>query len=592
MKGNEEIKTLFYNQTIDSLFVFENGDFIIFDNYGHSILYDKETLNPKITLEVSIRRFFYYLTEEEFGLYTKNKYKIFKFKNNRTEYYEIHTFELKEFEEGNKLMRLSNSDILFFKYYKFSHIHFHISIYKKDKNNNNDSYLYEIQEQYNINECDEIIEINKKEILGYTKKQYSEILKLFIIYNDNYKIKKENSIKMEVEKNKKRLYFTTKIFETSNKLICGGCYNIYIIDLDCLELETTINLPRIINKIIIRPNGNLFILTYKDKINETDIFSSSIRYYYINSIKINFEMNELIENKEIDILGKEGIHCSLFDLYNYPNNGIIFIIDKYLIIFNNYNEIKDEESQCNQNKFEDLFNNLKQNSFQLSKILNPKVNDENFKITNYSNNPNLKSTNVNLNIKKTNKIRIGKNTRINNVLKYCYSLLKEKAFKTLIFSAVGKAIGKLVFTVEALKILNPGLYQQNKLSSITFQYTETENKEKKGHDSRSGNSSIKNLCPKMEIILSLDDFEDKNEGYQEKLKEDERKKIKAIFIKESIRKRTINAFRGGRGFTGRLRFNGRRARGGLRTRGYNFMRRGFRGYNWTRRFRGNGEINK
>ena len=419
MKGNEEIKALFYNQTIDSLFVFENGDFIIFDNRDNSILYDKETFNPKITLEVSIRRFFYYLTEEEFGLYTENKYKIYRFKNNRTEYYEIYTFELKEFEEGNKLMKLSNSDILFFKYYKFSHIHFHISIYKKDKDSNNDSCLYEIQEQYNINECDEIIEINKKEILGYTKEQYSEILKLFIIYNDNYKTKKENSIKMEVEKNKKRLYFTTKIIESSNKLICGGCYNIYIIDLDCLELETTINIPRIINKIIIRPNGNLFVLTYKDKINEADIFSFTIRYYYINSIKINFEMNELIENKEIDIPGKEGIHCSLFDLYNYPNNGIIFIINKYLIIFNNYNEIKDEKSQFNQNKFEDLFNNLKQNSFHFSKKLNPKVNDENCKITSYSNNPNTKNTNDNLNIKKTNKIRIGQNTRINNILKYC-----------------------------------------------------------------------------------------------------------------------------------------------------------------------------
>ena len=207
---------------------------------------------------------------------------------------------------------------------------------------------------------------------------------------------------------------------------------------------------------------------------------------------------------------------------------------------------------------------------------------------------NSKNTNVNLknlNIKKTNEIRIGKKTRFRNVLKYSNSLLKEKAFKTLIFSAVGKAIGKLVFTVETLKYLNPGLYQQNKLSSITLQSTETENKEKKGHDIRRGNSSIKNLNPKMEIILSLEDFKDKTEGYQEKLKEDERKKIKALFIKESIRKKTMNVFRG-RGFRGRLSSIGRIARRGLRNRGYNFMRRGFRVYNWTRRFRGNGEINK
>ena len=190
IKRNETIKRILYNQKIASIFVFEDGDFIIFDNFEYSNLYDKETLYPKITLEISIRNFFYYFTEEEFGLYIKNKYKIFKFKNNRTEYNEIQTFDLKEFEEGNKLMRISNNDILFFKCYKDSHLHFHVSIYKKYKNNDNDSFLYKIQEQYSINKCDEIIEISNKELLGYRKELYSEILKLFILYNDSYKIKK------------------------------------------------------------------------------------------------------------------------------------------------------------------------------------------------------------------------------------------------------------------------------------------------------------------------------------------------------------------------------------------------------------------
>ena len=39
-----------------------------------------------------------------------------------------------------------------------------------------------------------------------------------------------------------------------------------------------------------------------------------------------------------------------------------------------------------------MFNNLKPNSFQLSKKLNLKVNDENYKIKNYSNNKNLYDT--------------------------------------------------------------------------------------------------------------------------------------------------------------------------------------------------------
>ena len=458
IKRNETIKRILYNQKIASIFVFEDGDFIIFDNFEYSNLYDKETLYPKITLEISIRNFFYYFTEEEFGLYIKNKYKIFKFKNNRTEYNEIQTFELKEFEEGNKLMRISNNDILFFKCFKDSHLHFHVSIYKKDKNNDNDSFLYKIQEQYSINKCDEIIEISNKELLGYRKELYSEILKLFILYNDSYKIKKENSIKMEVEKSKKRLYFTTKIFEKSNKLICGGCYNLYIIDLDLLELETTINISRIISKIIVRPNGNLLVLTYKDRINEENIFESGIRYYYINRIKINFETNELIENKEIDIPGKDGIHCSFFDFYNYPNNGILFIIDKYLLIFNNFNEIKDEKSHFNQKKTEDLFDCLKQNSFPLPQKEIPNLINENKKIANFSNNSNS-TLNTDSNIRE---IKIGIYTGVRNVVKYCNSLFKERTIKTLKFSAVGGTIGKLVSIVETLKILNPGLYQQNK----------------------------------------------------------------------------------------------------------------------------------
>ncbi len=128
-----------------------------------------------------------------------------------------------------------------------------------------------------------------------------------------------------------------------------------------------------------------------------------------------------------------------------------------------------------------------------------------------SNNQNSKTTNTNSNTKEANDIRIGMNTRVRNVVRYCNSLLKEKTFKTLKFSAVGGAIGKLVSAVEVLKTVNAGLYQQNKLATVSYQ--STENKENKNQ----------RLYPKMEVILSLDEFKIKNEGTQDKLTEDERK---------------------------------------------------------------------
>jgi hypothetical protein len=183
-----------------------------------------------------------------------------------------------------------------------------------------------------------------------------------------------------------------------------------------------------------------------------------------------------------------------------------------------------------------------------------------------STNTNTKPT-TNTNTKEANDIRIGMGTRVRNVVRYCNSLLKEQKFKSLHFSAVGGAIGKLVSTVEVLKIVNEGLYQQNKFATVSYQ--STENKEVKNQK----------LYPKMEVTLSLEDFKEKNEGYQKKLEEKERTDLYNIFIEQSTRRpRGRGGFRGRRGgFRGRRGgFRGRRGfRGGFRARGAGF-RRGFR----------------
>ena len=164
--------------------------------------------------------------------------------------------------------------------------------------------------------------------------------------------------------------------------------------------------------------------------------------------------------------------------------------------------------------------------------------------------------------KEPNDIRIGQNSRVRNVVRYCNSLLKEKTYKSLHFSAVGGAIGKLVSAVEVLKTVNEGLYQQNKLATVSYQSANTKEAQ-----------NNQKLYPKMEVTLSLEDFKEKTDGYQNKLDETERQKLYKIFNEQPIR-------RGRRGFRGR--------RGGFRgRRGYGFRARGFRGGNRARPMRGN-----
>ena len=173
--------------------------------------------------------------------------------------------------------------------------------------------------------------------------------------------------------------------------------------------------------------------------------------------------------------------------------------------------------------------------------------------------------------KEPNDIRIGMNSRVRNVVRYCNSLLKEKTYKTLHFSAVGGAIGKLVSAVEVLKTVNEGLYQQNKLATVSYQSPDSKEEQNQ------------RLYPKMEITLSLEDFKEKTDGYQKKLDETERQKLYKIFNEQPVRRPRRGGFRGRRGgFRGRRGF-GFRARRGF---GFRARRGGFRG-NRGRGMRGN-----
>ena len=169
------------------------------------------------------------------------------------------------------------------------------------------------------------------------------------------------------------------------------------------------------------------------------------------------------------------------------------------------------------------------------------------------------------NKKADNDIRIGMKSRQRYVIKYASSIMKEKNYKELKFSAVGGSIGKLLDIVEVLKVLIPGLYQQNRITSVAYQTVDS-------------NSTILNqrLYPKLEVILSTEEFKNKNEGTQDKIDEKLRKELEEAMKKrrEEREKNAGGKTRGRGGFRGRRPgFRGRRP--GFRGRGS--RRGGFRG---------------
>ena len=170
--------------------------------------------------------------------------------------------------------------------------------------------------------------------------------------------------------------------------------------------------------------------------------------------------------------------------------------------------------------------------------------------------------------KAPNDIRIGMNSRPRYVIKYATSVMDEQKLSELKFSAVGGSIGRLLEIVEVLKVLKPGLYQLNRITSVAYQTVDS-------------NNTLLNqrLYPKLEVILSKEEPKNKTEGYQGKLEEDKRKDIEKI-MKERKERMEKNRGRGrgrGRGFRGRGR------RGGFRGRRGNFRGRPRRGDSRPRR---------
>ena len=127
--------------------------------------------------------------------------------------------------------------------------------------------------------------------------------------------------------------------------------------------------------------------------------------------------------------------------------------------------------------------------------------------------------------KAPNDIRVSFNSKIGGIISYCEKLLKT---------------------------IYPGLYQVNRFATISYQSVEEGSKSQ---------TESQRLFPKLEVILTLDKPAQVTEGFQDKLSEDERKKL--LDLHNKLREERRNRPRR-RGFRGR--------RGGFRGR-----RGGFRG---------------
>jgi len=85
---------------------------------------------------------------------------------------------------------------------------------------------------------------------------------LILDMDDDYKIKKQNEIKFKDKIAGTRIYLASPLIKINeNKMLSYGANNLYIFDLDSLELDTIIQFEKPITKLLIRPTGNLFLFT-------------------------------------------------------------------------------------------------------------------------------------------------------------------------------------------------------------------------------------------------------------------------------------------------------------------------------------------
>merc|ERR1712151_177962 len=134
-----------------------------------------------------------------------------------------------------------------------------------------------------------------------------------------------------------------------------------------------------------------------------------------------------------------------------------------------------------------------------------------------------------------NHIKVSFRSSCRSLVNYAEKVLKEHNMRTLQFTAIGGAIGNLVRVVEILKVLHPGLYQNNTIGTVVHQTLEN-------------SKSVKErLYPKFEVEMSLDAPSKTTEGSQDRISEELRKEIENFKATAKPRERAPRGRGRGRG---------------------------------------------
>ena len=104
-----------------------------------------------------------------------------------------------------------------------------------------------------------------------------------------------------------------------------------IFGIDTLELETTVNISESIKDIKLLSNDCIILVECHD-INWKE------KNYFLTKIWFDFEKNEIKKKETTDINDKTGDYKTLFNIYNYLDNGLATISDhSKLKVYKNIN---------------------------------------------------------------------------------------------------------------------------------------------------------------------------------------------------------------------------------------------------------------
>ena len=311
-------------EIIDSAFIFKDGDIIIFKN-TYSQIYNTKTNKQKLILNfLGSISFFCYLNEETF-ISNKNSYfTIYKFLNNRSDLQQIQRINFPDNYFSRKIFHLTNGDIICQTYL---HLETRLLIYTKK--NNDEKYLGLKDYSPIIINVDEIIELNIDKFLTIKKTINDELI--FKIYNtQDYKLVKSNTIYLRSDRTKVIYFIFTFSKINENKIINGNLNNIFIFDLQMLDLETIINFNDFkINKLKYINNETILLIGEDEECNKKNIGLENRVIF--KRLKMDFCLNDIIDEKDEDMTEYIGKFISLFQIDAFWDKEIYTLVGKSIL---------------------------------------------------------------------------------------------------------------------------------------------------------------------------------------------------------------------------------------------------------------------